>query len=259
MQCLGFPFLVSKTVSWLKWHLHWRKTLSFYFLFFFRNAYCCLSYFVRSVCAAECNCGRCVQQFASLSSSKGSGEQLEQHWLCSKIEEQHSTENSAEYSSLTWALITEEDVFCFKFVFLCFKQNCEQYRNFKVTYTDGRKKNSLSKLYPKADTAYLDFQTHISRYSNYQSTVHITRWQLLLSAPLQTQSVCSIFGEHSAVNSFVACVLLTTVQGVTLQIVHVGTWSVVMWSELTWLMWSDFILKWIELHWNSWGQRYYVY
>ena len=35
--------------------------------------------------------------------------------------------------------------------------------------------------------------------------------------------------------------------------------SVVMWSELTWYMWSDFVLKWSELkwselHWSSWGQ-----
>ena len=33
----------------------------------------------------------------------------------------------------------EEDVFCFKCVFLCFKQNREQYRNWKLTYTDVSK------------------------------------------------------------------------------------------------------------------------
>ena len=26
-------------------------------------------------------------------------------------------------------------------------------------------------------------------------------------------------------------------------------WSVVMWSELTWFMWSDFVLKWSEVKW----------
>ena len=30
------------------------------------------------------------------------------------------------------------------------------------------------KMVPKADAAYLEFQTHTSRYSNSQSTVHIT-------------------------------------------------------------------------------------
>ena len=35
----------------------------------------------------------------------------------------------------------------------------------------------------KADEAHLEFQKHVIRYSNTQSTVHITRGQLLLSAP----------------------------------------------------------------------------
>jgi len=37
----------------------------------------------------------------------------------------------------------------------------------------------------KADAAHLEFQKHVSWYSSTQSTVHITRWQLLLSAPTQ--------------------------------------------------------------------------
>jgi len=40
-------------------------------------------------------------------------------------------------------------------------------------------------MIPKADAAYLEFQKHISKYSKSQSTVHITQWKLLLSAPTQ--------------------------------------------------------------------------
>jgi len=35
---------------------------------------------------------------------------------------------------------------------------------------------SSFKMVPKADAAYLEFRTHTSRYSDSQSTVHITRW-----------------------------------------------------------------------------------
>jgi len=32
-------------------------------------------------------------------------------------------------------------------------------------------------------------------------------------------------------------------------------YSVVMWSEPMWFVWSDFIFKWseVELRWSSWG------
>ena len=114
-----------------------------------------------------------------------------------------------------WALITEEDVFCFKFVFLCFKQNSEQYRHFNLTYIDVRKIISSFKTVPTGDAAYLEFQIHISRDSNPQSTVHITRWQLLLSTPTRTQSAFCAFGEHRADNSCVACNWQTTGDGAT--------------------------------------------
>jgi hypothetical protein len=42
---------------------------------------------------------------------------------------EHNTENWAKYRALSGALITEEDVSSFKFVFLYFKQNREKYRN----------------------------------------------------------------------------------------------------------------------------------
>jgi hypothetical protein len=180
MQCLGFRFVVGKTVFWLKWHLHLRKAMSFYF-FFCRCVYRCLPCVAPAVCVAECNYGCCVEQFASVSSSRSSGVQLEEQWLCSRTDEQHNTEIWTKYRSLIWALITEEEVFCFKFVFLCFKQNSEQYLNWNVTYIDGRKIIFSYKMLPKADEAYLKFQKHVIRYSNSQSTVHITRWQLLLS------------------------------------------------------------------------------
>ena len=121
-------------------------------IFFYRSvlsiflslpALCC-----PAVCAAECNCGCCVQQFASVSSSSGSGVQLEEHWLCSRSDEQHNTETWTKYMSMIWALITEEDVFYFKFVFLCFKQNSEQYRNWNVTCIGGSKSQNTFHVAP---------------------------------------------------------------------------------------------------------------
>jgi hypothetical protein len=91
---------------------------------------------------------------------------------------------------------------------------------------------------------------HISRYSNTHSTVHITLSQLLFATPTQTQSFCCTFGEHSAVNSCAACILLMTVHESTLPIVHLGMW-IVIWSELTWFMWSDFVLKWSEMSYGE--------
>jgi hypothetical protein len=55
----------------------------------------------------------------------------------------------------------QEDVLCFKFVFLCFKQNTEQYRNWNVTYTDGSKKVSSFKMITEADEKYWEFQKHV--------------------------------------------------------------------------------------------------
>jgi len=46
-------------------------------------------------------------------------------------------------------------------------------------------------MIPKADEVYLEFQKHINRYSNSQSTVHITHWQLLLS--YSTQNTVGLF------------------------------------------------------------------
>jgi hypothetical protein len=43
----------------------------------------------------------------------------------------------------------QEEVFCFKFVFLCFKQNTEQYCNWNGTCIDGIKMFLCSKCYRK--------------------------------------------------------------------------------------------------------------
>ena len=127
------------------------------------------------MCVAECNCGCVCSSLHQCLSRRGSGVQLEGHWLCSRTDEQHNTEIWTECRSLTLALIAEEDVFCFKFVSFCFKQNSEQYRHLNVTYIDGRKTNFPFKMVPKEDAAYLEFQTHTSGYSISQSTVHVTR------------------------------------------------------------------------------------
>jgi len=33
----------------------------------------------------------------------------------------------------------------------------------------------------------------------------------------------------------------------------------VIWSEVTWCKWSDFVFKWSELRWSCWGQKYHVH
>ena len=73
------------------------------------------------------------------------------------------------------SVIQEEGVFCFKCVLLYFKQYNEQYCHFNVSYIEGRKTIFSFKMVPKADAAYLEFQSHICRYSNPKSTVHIFR------------------------------------------------------------------------------------
>jgi len=132
-----------------------------------------------AVCVAKCNCGCCVQQFASVSSSRGSCVQLEEHWLCSRIDENHNTKIWTEYRALIWGLITEDNVFCFKFVFLCFKEyreKCSLYRCHQIF---------SFKMVPTADIVYWTFHKPVSRYSNSQSTVHNTQWQLLFVASTQ--------------------------------------------------------------------------
>ena len=215
----------------------------FFISLFCRYVYRCLPC-VALQCVAECNCG-CVLQFASVSSCRGSGVQLEehrlcsgvqlqqhwlcsgvqlqqhwlcsvvqlqqhwlcsgvqlqqhwlcsvvqlqQHWLCSRTDEQHNTESWNEHRALIWVLNTENNVFCFKFVFLCFSK---QYHHFNITYIDGRKIIFSFRMLLKPDAAYLEFQKHISWYSNTQCTVHITRWQFLLSAPTQNTAVLLCF------------------------------------------------------------------
>ena len=70
-------------------------------------------------------------------------------------------------------------------MFLCFKQNSEQYRHLNITYIYVIKIIFSFKIKTKADGGYLEFQKHISRYSKSLSTIHFTLWQLLLTAPIQ--------------------------------------------------------------------------
>jgi len=56
---------------------------------------------------------------------------------------------------------------------------------------------SSFKTITKANAEYLEFQKHVSWYSNTQSAVHITGDNYCPSLPHKTLSVCCTFGEHS--------------------------------------------------------------
>ena len=71
------------------------------------------------------------------------------------------------------------------------------------------------KILPKADATYLEFQKHTNRYSNTQSTVHITTDSYCSPLPHKTQPLCCAFVEHRAVKSCVAWILQTTLHGTT--------------------------------------------
>jgi len=85
------------------------------------------------------------------------------------------------------------------------------------------KKKISFKNEPKSDEVYLEFQRHISWYSNTQCTVHITSDNYCSPLPHKTESVYCAFAEHRAVNSCAACILQTTVHGTTSPSSHLRT------------------------------------